>query len=326
MNPLLSLLETGTTSVFLMISRFFQAVESVLAMREEFLRAFSLESGESQEFRLFEKIQDLKFNKVLPAKMRLLLNVQENSDELGSLVEQMFNCVREIVAAKIDVIESVGRFFENKIDFISGLSGPSMTPQMILEAIQTGNLFQLLNFGPVHQTGVPGLSDQELQNTITRIMAETNPRLPLIGPLKPLLVNHKILGMLSGRDRERFVNHYLARKLAWQLSNSQSQLEIEAGQSVLHSHLPALSLGTPCTNNILLGGLSLSATVTRSSRLRATSGLTVYSHQAPSLDLLAHSRLHTNLNLYGSLKAKVRQFVNVNIEYSKRRGEWGIFL
>ena len=268
MNPLVSILQTGSTSVFLMISRFFQAVESLLAMREEFLRAFSLDSGESQETRLFEKIQDLKFNKLLPAKMRFLLNVQENSDELGSIVQLMFNCVGEIVNAKIEVIESVGRFFENKIEFISGLSGPAMTPQMILEAVQTGNLFQLLNFGPVHQDGVPGLTDQQLHTTIHNLLAESNPRVPVLGPLKPLLVNHKILGMLSGRDRDRFVNHYLARKLAGQLSNSHSHLNIEAGESVLHSRLPPLSLGSPCTNNIQLGSLAMAATVTRSSRLR----------------------------------------------------------
>ena len=39
--------------------------------------------------------------------------------------------------------------------------------------------------------------------------------------------------------------------------------------------------------------------------LRASTGLTVYSHQVPSLDILAHARLHTNLNIYGSLHAKV---------------------
>ena len=86
MNPLLSILETGTTSVFLMISRFFQAVESLLAMREEFLRAFLPEAAVSQGIGLFEKIQDLKFNKLLPAKMRFLLNVEDNSEELGQLV------------------------------------------------------------------------------------------------------------------------------------------------------------------------------------------------------------------------------------------------
>ena len=69
MNPLLSILKTGSTSVFLMISRFFQAVESVLAMKEEFARAFS--SGQGGDTRLFEKIHDLKFNNLLPTKGRV---------------------------------------------------------------------------------------------------------------------------------------------------------------------------------------------------------------------------------------------------------------
>ena len=235
MNPLLSILESGSTSVFLMISRFFQAVESLLAMREEFLRAFSPEAAVSQGIGLFEKIQDLKFNKLLPAKMRFLLNVQDNSDELGQLVEQMFACVQEIVKAKIEVIESVGRFFENKIDFISGFSGPGLTPQMIVEAVQTGNLFSLLNFGPVHQTGVPGVSDRELEQTIRNLLAMSEPRVPGLGRIKPLFVDHKILGQLSGRERERFVNHYLARKLSAQLSQAQSKLTIEGDISRLWS-------------------------------------------------------------------------------------------
>ena len=305
MNPLLSILDSGSTSVFLMISRFFQAVESLLAMREEFLRAFSPEAAVSQGIGLFEKIQDLKFNKLLPAKMRFLLNVQDNSDELGQLVEEMFTCVQEIVKAKIEVIESVGRFFENKIDFISGFSGPGLTPQMIVEAVQSGNLIQLLNFGPVHQSGVPGVSDRELEQTIRNLLSMSEPRLPGLGRIKPLFVDHKVLGQLSGRERERFVNHYLARKLAATLNQAQSKLTIEAGETVLSSHLPPLRLGTHCTNNILLGGSDLTAVVSRSSRVRATSGLSLYSHHTPSLDILGHARLHTALTISGGLKAKV---------------------
>ena len=131
----------------------------------------------------------------------------------------------------------------------------------------------------------------------------SDPRAPGVGPLKPLFVDHKILGQLSGRERERFVNHYLARKLAAQLTNSQSKLSIDAGETVLASHLPPLRLGSPCTNNIILGATDLSAVVTRDSRVRATSGLSLYSHNTPSLDILGHARLHTALTISGGLKA-----------------------
>ena len=89
------------------------------------------------------------------------------------------------------------------------------------------------------------------------------------------------------------------------LTASQSKLTIEAGETVLASQLPPLRLGSPCTNNILLGGSSLSAVVTRSSRVRATSGLSVYSHNKPSLDILGQARLHTALTISGGLRAKV---------------------
>ena len=48
MNPLLEILQSGSTSVFLLISRFFQAVESVLAMKDSFLRAFTASSTDMQ--------------------------------------------------------------------------------------------------------------------------------------------------------------------------------------------------------------------------------------------------------------------------------------
>ena len=150
-NPLLRILRTGSTSVFLTLTKFFQAVESVLGMREQFLRIFSFDSTAIQETRLLERIQELKINKILPTKIRFLVNVHANSDKLGALLEQMFSCIGQIVDAKVDVIESVGKFFENKIKFLSGLNGGGRNPQEIVEAVATGNLFDLVNFGPVHQ-------------------------------------------------------------------------------------------------------------------------------------------------------------------------------
>ena len=44
--------------------------------------------------------------------------------------------------------------------------------------------------------------------------------MPVLGPAKPLLVDHRVLGMLSGRSRDRFVNRYLARRLAMLLATS----------------------------------------------------------------------------------------------------------
>ena len=134
-----------------------------------------------------------------------------------------------------------------------------------MEAVQSGNLFELINFGPVSQKGVPGISDQELLHTIEGMLKDVDPQVPVLGSPKPLLVNHKVLGMLSGYDRERFVNHYLARKLSQLLETSSSVLDIDRGQTVLQTQLAPLHLGTSCTNDIHLGSsqvLSLSVTKT----------------------------------------------------------------
>ena len=296
-NPILNILQSGSTSVFLMLTRFFQAVESVLGLRDEFLRTFSFDSTALQEAKLLERIQELKLERILPTKIRFLMNVHTNSDKLGRMLEQIFSCVGQIVEAKIKVIESVGRFFENKIDFLSGFSGPSTRPEVIVEAVQTGNLFELLNFGPVSQDGVPGISDRELDKTIEGILRDTNPQVPVLGSAKPLLVDHRILGMLSGGDRHRFVNRYLSRKLSTALEHSHNVLHIDRGQTVLQSLLPAIHLGTPCTNDIFLGRSRVSAVVTRQSRVSATSGVTIYSHSPTSLDLFGHARLYTNVNI-----------------------------
>ena len=307
-NPLLQLLQSGSTSVFLTLTKFFQAVESVLGMRDQFLRIFSFDSSALQETRLLERIQELKLNQILPAKMRFLMNVHANSDKLGRMLEQIFSCVGQIVEAKVEVIESVGKFFENKINFLEGLSGPGTNAQEIVEAVQTGNLFELLNFGPFTQAGVPGMSDAELERTVEGLLAELSPEVPDTGPVrfpvKPLLVDHRILGLLSGRDRERFINRYLARRLARLVRGSSSELEVTRGRTVLQSSLPPLHLGSPCTNDIRLGRSRVEAVVTRSSRLAATTGLTLYSHAPTSLDLFGRARLHTTVAVTGHVSAR----------------------
>jgi len=303
-NPLLNILKSGSTSVFLMLSKFFQAVESLLGMRDQFFSTFSFDSKGLHETNILERIQKLNINNILPVKIRFLMNVHANSDELGRMVEKMFFCITQIVEAKVEVIESVGKFFENKVDFLSGLSGPSTNPQAIVEAVQTGNLFELLNFGPISQNGVPGISDQELDHTIQGLLKDVDPQVPVLGSAKPLLVDHRILGVLSGSDRTRFVNRYLARRLSYLLESSHSVLNIERGQTVLQTHLQPLHFGTPCTNDINLGRSQVAAVVSRSSRLSGTTGVTVYSHKPVSLDLFGQARLYTNVYISGYVNAK----------------------
>ena len=74
--------------------------------------------------------------------------------------------------------------------------------QAIVEAVQTGNLFELLNFGPISQNGVPGISDQELDHTIQGLLKDVDPQVPVLGSAKPLLVDHRILGVLSGKIQD----------------------------------------------------------------------------------------------------------------------------
>ena len=57
-----------------------------------------------QETRLLERIQELKINKILPTKIRFLVNVHANSDKLGALLEQMFACIGQIVEAKVMIM------------------------------------------------------------------------------------------------------------------------------------------------------------------------------------------------------------------------------
>ena len=81
-------------------------------------------------------------------------------------------------------------------------------------------------------------------------------------------------------------------------------LYIRRGQTVLQSSLRPLSLGTPCTNDIHLGGSHMTAVVTRSSRLSATLGPTIHSHSPVSLDLIGNARLYTSVATSGHINAK----------------------
>ena len=45
------------------------------------------------------------------------------------------------------------------------------------------------------------------------------PAVPLLGDVKSLLVDHRTLGALAGRARERLVNRFLARRLSAMLAS-----------------------------------------------------------------------------------------------------------
>ena len=305
MDPVLNILRSGSTSIFLMISRFFQAVESVLAMKDKFLRSFSSDPADIQETRLLERIKDLKLKVILPTKMRFLLNVHGNSDELGEMVEEIFTCVGELVDAKVDVIESVGEFVEQKIEYLSGLTGPGLSITTLLEAVRTGTLYKLANYGPVIQTGVPALSHQELVEAVEELLSGAEPSIPIIGPVKPLLVNHRVLGMLSGRYREDVINHYLARRLSQFIQQSTNTIIIRQGETILETWLPRIHLGTPCTSQVSLGRSWSRVVVNRRSRFSATTGPSIHSHTTPSLDMFGQARLHLNIHIQGQLSAKI---------------------
>ena len=115
MNPITEILQSGSTSVFLLITRFFEAVESVFALKRDFARAFSGERSGRREVHLLERIQELKFNTILPRKMRLLLNVHAHSEELRDMINEIFICVGGLLEAKRDVIQAVGIFVDSQV-------------------------------------------------------------------------------------------------------------------------------------------------------------------------------------------------------------------
>ena len=116
MNPITEILQSGSTSVFLLITRFFEAVESVFALKRDFARAFSGERSGRREVHLLERIQELKFNTILPRKMRLLLNVHAHSEELRDMINEIFICVGGLLEAKRDLIQAVGIFVDSQVD------------------------------------------------------------------------------------------------------------------------------------------------------------------------------------------------------------------
>ena len=117
MNPITEILQSGSTSVFLLITRFFEAVESVFALKRDFARAFSGERSGRREVHLLERIQELKFNTILPRKMRLLLNVHAHSEELRDMINEIFICVGGLLEAKRDLIQAVGIFVDSQVPF-----------------------------------------------------------------------------------------------------------------------------------------------------------------------------------------------------------------
>ena len=76
------------------------------------------------------------------------------------------------------------------------------------------------------------------------------PSVPLLGDVKSLLVDHRTLGALAGRARERLVNRFLARRLSAMLASSNTLVKVREGETLISSSLPPVSLGTPCDNEV----------------------------------------------------------------------------
>jgi len=306
MNPITEILQSGSTSVFLLITRFFEAVESVFALKRDFARAFSGERSGRREVHLLERIQELKFNTILPRKMRLLLNVHAHSEELRDMINEIFICVGGLLEAKRDVIQAVGIFVDSQVEFLSGLTGPSLTVPALIEAVTSGTLYKLLNFGPQQFSGLP-IKAKEFEEMVEQMLAGLGPgpSVPFLGPVKPLLVDHRILGALAGRARERLVNRFLARRLSAMMAASHTLVKVRQGETLVSSSLPPVSLGTPCDNEVHLGHSRSTATVARTSRFSTTAGLTINSHAPPTADLFAHANLLVNMDIVGSFRTSI---------------------
>ena len=282
MNPITEILQSGSTSIFLLITSFFEAVEAVFVLKSDFVRAFNGQSMDKKEANLLEKIIELKLKTILPRKLRLLVNIYAHSEELRAMIGEIFRCVGELLIAKRDLIASVGTFVEQKVtfwasksqfnsylfqvEFLSGLTGPAMDIRTLVEAVRSGTLYQLINFGPhyviffkrkkqINQFapfqyhGLP-IPPSEIEHMVEEMLAGMGPgpSVPFVGPIKPLLVNHRLLGALAGRARERVVNRFLAKRLSYMLSASHTLVKIREGETLMSSSLPPLSLGTPCEN------------------------------------------------------------------------------
>jgi len=308
MNPIIDLLQSGSTSIFLVITRFFEGIESVLSMKEQFLRSFILDSTDIREANLLDRIKDLKLNTILPTKMRILLNLHARSDRIGGIVREIFQCVKELVDAKRDLISAIGHFVEDSIELISGLAGPLLTVPTLVTAVRTGNLYRLLNFGPISQRGIPLLSDGALDEMVEELVGNSDLESPAFGiPIKPVLVNNRQLGTLAGPNRERLVNRLLARSLSTFLKNSQSEVLILQGESIMKAWFPPLQLGTPCTNEVSFGRSHGSIVVNRNSRFSALGGIRINSHSPPSKDIIGSAWLHVDMSLAGSVRTSIGQ-------------------
>ena len=161
MNPITEILQSGSTSIFLLITSFFEAVEAVFVLKSDFVRAFNGQSMDKKEANLLERIIELKLKTILPRKLRLLVNIYAHSEELRAMIGEIFRCVGELLIAKRDLIASVGSFVEQKVsllvisgiiliqvEFLSGLTGPAMDIRTLVEAVKSGTLYELINFGP----------------------------------------------------------------------------------------------------------------------------------------------------------------------------------
>ena len=80
-------------------------------------------------------------------------------------------------------------------------------------------------------SGLPLISSTDLEEMVERMLVGLGegPHVPLVGPVKPLLVDHRVLGTLAGRARNQLVNRFLARRLSQLLTGSHTVVEVRQG-------------------------------------------------------------------------------------------------
>jgi len=291
MNPILKILQSGSTPVFMVINNFFDAISDVLAFKGQFLRSFSADTSEGREAGLLKRIARLKIKKVLPTAVQALIRIHASSEEIGDIIKQIIHCVDGLAKAKTALIESVGHFVDRQVEFLRGVGGPSLDIRTIVEGVRNGNLHELLNYGPVSSRGVPFVSPAEVEQAV--------------GELVGGLVSDKVLGVLAGPGRERVVREYLAREVSQAVERGRYDMRVRRGEALLQSWLPGVHLGGDCGAAVNIGKSWARVVVTRDSPFTATKGLSIHSHTTPTLDIVGQARAYVNIHIQGGLQASI---------------------
>ncbi|XP_023321023.1 uncharacterized protein LOC111695815 [Eurytemora carolleeae] len=292
-----SILHTGLSTIVALTEQFFRAVESLTAIKTQFINSFVSGSGGEE---LLLRAQDFTVGELLPAKINFIMNAYNNSEGIAKIFGEMVKNANTLLETKYKVVQSVVEYGENKMDLFRDSLGTNLTFYEVLDSLQRGTLLSKINVGPKQIRGdfIPRMDTEKIIGNLLRM---GDPTLPIVNiPVKEMFANTERIPLkIRPLDRRKYVNQWLTHQLTNNAMYTWFTFHVKRGEGVLETSSPPMQLGNPCGLGYRFQGGKGRASISKTSQVSLTAGPAFGYGRPPSLDIVTSAWIDMGVS-YGS--------------------------